>query len=339
VTTLVDENISWEISESFDLGFELSLFKNSLNIEGGYFNKTTKDILVRLPISQILGGVSPPVENIGKMKNSGAELAVSYQSANSGDWNYNIGANLTYVDNQVTKFRGGNAPDQLYLIREGVSYQALYGYKAVGVYQSDEEAAEHMNNNGYTPTAGDLRYRDANDDGKLNFRDKQVLGNTIPKYTYGINLGVSYKNWNLDMLIQGIADVSAYTQNPWTEPLGISGGTITERWRNAWTPENKNTALPHIKINDTWNRQQSSFWMSNLSYLKVKNVQLGYQLPGKWTDKVGLKTVSAYFNLQNPYTFVSDDYAGFNPERSTFNSGSSQYPTPITTTLGINVKF
>src|SRR5699024_8689374 len=109
-----------------------------------------------------------------KMENSGAEFTVSYQSTNSGDWNYNIGGNITYVDNQVTKFRGGNAPDQLYLIREGISYQALYGYKAVGVYQSDEEAAQHMDNNGYTPKAGDLKYQDLNSDGKLSFEDKQV---------------------------------------------------------------------------------------------------------------------------------------------------------------------
>ncbi len=339
VTALVDEDISWEISESFDLGLELGLFESKLNFEAGYFNKTTKDILVRLPIPEILGGVSPPVENVGKMKNSGLELAVSYQSASSGDWNYNIGGNITYVDNQVTTFRGGNAPDQLYLIREGISYQALYGYQKVGVYQTDEEAAGHMDNNGYTPTAGDLKYRDVNNDGRLNFEDKQVLGNTIPKYTYGLNLGVSFKNWNLNMAVQGIADVSAYTQNAWTEPLGISGATVTERWKNAWTPENNSTTLPHIKINDTWNRQQSSFWVTDLSYLKIKNVQLGYELPNKWLTNFGLNTVSAYVNLQNPYTFVSNNYEGFNPERSTFNSGSGQYPTPITTTLGINIQF
>lgn len=340
ITSLVDENISWETSESTDIGFEVGVLNNRLNLEFDYFTRLTKDILVRLPIPQILGGVNAPVENVGEMRNNGVELAVSYLSDSyNKDWSYSIGANVSYVNNEVTKFRGGDSPDQLYLIREGVSYQSLYGFKAVGIYQSDQEAEEHMYDNAYVPEAGDIQYEDVNQDGKLNFEDKQVLGNTIPKFTYGLNFGVSYKGWNLDFVGQGVADVYAYTQNAWTAPLGISGGSVTTRWRDAWTEENRSTELPRIKVNDTWNRQESSFWMSNLSYFKIKNVQLTYNFPANWLERIGVGSAAAYLNVQNSFSIVSGDYEGFDPERNTFDSGYSPYPTPIITSLGINLQF
>ena len=137
----------------------------------------------------------------------------------------------------------------------------------------------------------------------------------------------------------GIGGVSAYTQNAWTEPLGISGGSVTERWRDAWTKENPSTTLPMIKVNDTWNRQQSSFWMSDLSYFKIKNVQLSYDLPESWMKGILVKSATCYINVQNLHSFVSSQYEGVDPERSTFDSGASLYPVPMTTSLGVNVQY
>ncbi|GAA4313290.1 TonB-dependent receptor [Compostibacter hankyongensis] len=340
ITTLVDQDITWETTESSDLGLDLGVLDNHLYLEFDYFNKLTKNILVQLPVPLVLGGVTPPVENVGRMRNKGFEISATYQSDSyQKDWSYDIGANVTYVTNQVVTFQDGKSPDQLYLIREGYSYKSLYGYKAVGIYQSDEEAKEHMANNGFTPVAGDLKYEDLNGDGKLDYQDKQVLGNTIPKLTYGLNIGVTYKNWNLNITGQGIADASAYTQNAWTAPLGISGGSITKRWKDAWTPENKSTTLPRIVINDTWNRYESSFWITDISFLKIKNIQLTYNLPEKWLSGIGLKSAACYLNWQNAYTFVSNKYEGFDPERDTFTDGGGQYPTPTIATFGVNVQF
>jgi TonB-dependent starch-binding outer membrane protein SusC len=339
VTSLVDEQISWETTESVDVGFELGVLSNRLNMEFDYFKRNTEDILVRLPVPQVLGGVAAPVQNVGEMRNSGIELSLNYQSDSfDKDWSYRVGTNFSLVTNEVVKFLP-NAPDQLYLIREGYSYRALYGFNAVGVYQTDQEATEHMPNNGYTPKAGDLKYEDVNKDGKINYLDKQVLGNTIPKYTYGLNLGATYKSFSLDVVATGIADVTAYTQNAWTEPLGISGGSVTKRWRNAWSQDKPSATLPMIKVNDTWNRQQSSFWSTEMSYFKIKNIQLSYALPETWLKNAFVKSASFYVNAQNVRSFVSKDYEGFDPERSTFDSGASQYPVPMTTSLGVNVKF
>ncbi|MDY3070148.1 MAG: TonB-dependent receptor [Parabacteroides sp.] len=339
VTGLVDQDITWETTTSTDIGIDMGFFKNRLSIEADYFMKKTTDIIVQLPIPLIMGGLTAPFENIGEMKNNGFELNLNWQDNVSKDFSYNIGANLTYIDNEVVKFRGGKSPDQLYLIREGYSYKTLYGFIQEGVYQSDEEAKQHMHSNGYVPEAGDLRYKDVNGDGKLDYQDKQEIGNTIPKFTYGINAGLTWKNFDLNLQFAGIAGVHGYFQNAWTEPLGISGGTITERWRDAWTPENPSNELPKIKVNDTWNRQQSSFWACNMSWFKLKNIQLGYTLPKTLSQKMFLQKCYVYVNATDLFTIVSSKYEGFDPERDTFADGYGHYPIPRVFTLGLNLTF
>lgn len=340
ITGLVDHSITWETTTSTDFGLDLGFLNNRLNIEADYFVKNTSDILVQLPIPTVLGGLSAPYENVGKMKNKGFELNVGWQDRiQSIGLSYRVSANLTYVDNKVVKFRGGDSPDQLNLIREGYSYKTLYGYISEGVYQTNEEAREHMKNNGYTPTAGDLKYKDVNEDGKLDYRDKQEIGNTIPKYTYGISGEIGWKNFDLNFQFSGIAGVHGYTQNQWTEPLSVSGGSITKRWKDAWTTENPSTTLPHIKVNDSWNRQQSSFWSCNMSWFKLKNIQLGYAVPKSLVDKMTIQRLYVYVNATDLFTLVSSKYEGFDPERDTFTSGYSHYPIPRVFTLGVNVTF
>jgi hypothetical protein len=139
--------------------------------------------------------------------------------------------------------------------------------------------------------------------------------------------------------MKGIAGVYAYTSNAWTQPLGISGGTITKRWKNAWTPDNTQTDIPAIKVNNTWNNQESSFWVSDISFLKAENVQLGYSFPASLTSRLGLSKLYVYLNGQNLFSVVNKDYEGFDPERNTFNSGDNFYPIPRILSFGINVDF
>ncbi|MDR0431661.1 MAG: SusC/RagA family TonB-linked outer membrane protein [Tannerellaceae bacterium] len=340
VTSLVDPGITWETTTTTDIGLDLGVLQNRLNIEADYFMRKTTDIIVQLPIPTVLGNMSAPYENVGEMENKGIEFNVNWQDRIPGsDFSYRVGANVTYVDNKVTKFREGKAPDQLYLIREGYSYKTLYGFIFDGIYQTNDEAKQHMHSNGYMPVAGDIRYKDVNGDGKLDYQDKQEIGNTIPKFTYGINAELTWKNFNLNLQFSGMAGVNGYFQNAWTEPLGISGGTITKRWRDAWSPTNPSTTLPQIKVNDTWNRQQSSFWACNMSWFKLKNIQLGYALPKEITQKMFLQQLYVYANATDLFTLVSNDYEGFNPERDTFADGYGHYPISTIFTLGLNVTF
>jgi TonB-linked SusC/RagA family outer membrane protein len=340
ITALVDETIGWETSVTTDFGIEFGLLDNRLFVEADYFRKTTNDIIVQLPIPAILGGVNAPFENVGEMTNNGVEFNINFSklAADRDEVGYNLGLNMTYIVNQVTKFRE-NAPDQLYLIREGFSYRELYGLKAVGIYQTDQEAQEHMHANGYVPRAGELKYEDANNDGRIGFEDKMPLGNTIPKYTFGFTPSVSYKGFDLSTLIMGIAGASVYTQNAWTQPLGISGGTITTRWRDAWTPTNTDTDIPRISISDTWRGEASSFWVSDISFAKMRNIQLGYTFPPDMTTRLGIQKFYLYVNAQNVGALVDKDYEGFDPERNTFDSGENFYPLPKILTVGVNINL
>jgi TonB-linked SusC/RagA family outer membrane protein len=339
VEGLVDPLITWETTATTDIGLDLGLLGNRLSIETDYFQRKTTDIIVRMPIPSILGGLTAPYENKGEMMNKGIEVNVNWaDKIPASDFTYSIGANFTYITNKVTKFEAAS-PDQLYLIREGYSYKTLYGYISEGVYQTDAEAKQHMHANSYTPAAGDLKYKDVNGDGKLDFKDKQEIGNTIPKFTYGINGNVTWKNFDMNFLFTGIAGVNGYFQNAWTQPLGISGGTITERWRNAWTADKPSNELPRILVNDTWNRYESSFWSCNMSWFKLKNIQLGYTIPTKLANKVALQKLYVYVSGTDLFTLVSSKYEGFDPERDTFSDGYGQYPTPRVSTIGLNVTF
>ena len=341
VTALVDEDITWETSSSLDIGVDLGFLGNKLNIEADYFNKKTTDIIVQLPIPNVLGDKTAPFENVGEMKNNGFELVVNYDNLETSRdrLGFNVGLNFTYIDNKVTKFQGGNSPDQLYLIREGYPYKALYGYKAVGIYQSDEEAAQNMHSNGLKPEMGNLKYEDVNNDGKLDYQDKQVLGNTIPKITYGLTAGLRYKGFDLNILFQGLGQANAFTKSGMTR-MQYEWLTISDKWRDAWSPENPDSNIPMLRFDSSWDTYDSSFWVHRIDFLKLKNLQLGYAFPEWITSKLKMQRLYVYANAQNLFTIMwKKGYEGYDPERNTFDSGTNYYPTPRIFTFGINLNF
>lgn len=340
VTSLIDENITWETTTTLDIGIEAGFLKNRLNIEADFFRKNTTDILVQLPIPAILGGLTAPFENVGEMLNTGIEFSVNYTSKPTRlkAFGYNVGMNFTYIDNEVTKFQGGKSPDQTYLIREGYAFRTLYGFKAIGIYQSDEEGATHMHANSYKPKAGELKFEDVNNDGKLGFEDKQGLGNTIPKITYGLTTSFNYKGFDLNLLFQGVAMAHMYIQDPLTN-ITWENRTINAMWRDSWTPQNKDTNIPAIRYINSWDNQVSSFWVKDISFIKLKNIQLGYKIPESAISKIGIQSLYVYINTQNVFTIVKKGYDGWDPERNTFSGSSNMYPVPRITSFGINLNF
>ena len=195
-----------------------------------------------------------------------------------------------------------------------------------------------MANNSYKPKAGNLKFEDVNGDGKLDYRDKQGLGNTIPKFTFGLTPNFKYKGFDLSLLIQGIAGVNGYTQNNFTH-VAWENRVISTKWRDAWTPQNTNTNIPSIKYDNTWDNSESSFWVHDMSFIKLKNIQFGYTIPNRLTTKLALQKIYLYVNAQNVFTLVNKDYEGFDPERNTFDSGNNFYPVPRIISFGINLNF
>jgi len=340
VTALVDEDITWETTATLDFGIEFGFLDDKITLEADYFKKNTENIIVQLPIPLLLGGITPPFQNLGEMSNDGFEFIFNFNNLklDRNQLGINIGLNATYIKNQVTDFGTARSPDQLYLIREGYSYRSLYGYNAVGIYQTDAEALEHMFANGFKPKAGNLKFEDINKDGKLGFEDKTSLGNTIPKYTFGFSPSLKYKGFDLNILFQGILGVSVYTQNDFTN-LSFENRAISSMWLDAWTPENTNTNIPRLRFDNSWDNSESSFWVQELNYIKLKNIQLGYALSEQTLSKIGLQKAYVYINAQNVFTLVTDDYQGYDPERNTFDSGSNVYPVPRIISLGLNLNF
>lgn len=340
ITNLVDENITWETTSTLDFGVEAGFLNDKITIEADYFRKRTDNIIVQLPIPLVIGGLTPPFENQGQMSNNGFEFIVNYnnQVADKNRLGFNMGLNFTYIDNQVTQFGTRRSPDQLYLIREGYSFRELYGYKAVGIYQTDQEAQEHMFANGFKPKAGNLKFEDVNKDGKLGFEDKQALGNTVPKLTFGASPSFKYKRFELNILLQGILGVNLYTQNNFTN-LSFENRVIATNWRDAWTPQNPDTNIPALRFNNTWDSSPSSFWVSKGDFVKVKNIQLGYAVPESLSTKLGMRRAYFYLNAQNVLTLVNGAYQGYDPERNTFNSGNNLYPVPRILSFGANLTF
>lgn len=340
VIGLSDPNLTWETTTTTDIGIDIGLFKSRLNIEADYFYKKTSDILVALPLPLIMGGLTPPTENIGEVENKGFEINLNWQDKiRSSKISYRLGANFTKVTNKVTKFQK-NSPDQLWLIREGYSFNSIYGYINEGVYQSDEEGATHLHANRYKPVAGDLRYKDINGDGKIDNADQTVLGNSIPKYTFGFNGSASWNNFDFSFAFSGMSGYTAYFNNAWSQPLAVSGGVIFKKWHDRWTPENPSATLPRITINNAWLRDYpSTFWTADMWWLKLKNVQLGYLVPSSLTKKLFLEKLYVYVNASELFTLVASGYEGYDPERDTMTNGYYHYPVPRTYTLGLNITF
>lgn len=346
VTNLVDNDITWEKTNNTGLGIDAGFLSNRLNVSLDYFKKKTYDILVQLPVPLDMGEVTPAFENIGEMKNNGVELNLNYRNAGGGGrdhFGYEGNLNFTYIDNRVTKFQGGKSPDQLFLIREGFSYNTIYGYKMIGIFQSADEVARYLPNNDIVPTAGDIKLEDVNGDGKIDFQDKQNLGNTIPKITFGLESSLAFRGFNLNFLFQGVAKVYAFTQNEVTT-VNSDIASLTKRWERGWTPDHKNTDIPMVKVDYQWNNLQSSFWVNDVSFLKLRNVQLSYNLPNELISRLKLKMCQVYINAENLFTLVSSDYEGYDPERNNFNTGTPDinhtfYPNPRTISLGVNLKF
>ncbi len=341
IKSLVDENITWETTTTLDIGVDMGFLDNRLTIEADYFNKVTSDIIVQLPIPKLLGEAMAPFENVGKMLNRGVELNVNYDNnvTNRDEFGWNVGVNMAYINNEITKFRGGKSPDQLYLIREGYSYRSLYGFKSVGIYQTDEEAESHMHSNSYKPKAGNLKFEDINNDGKLDYEDKQGIGNTIPKLTYGISAGFRYKGFDLSLLFQGIGKTHAYIQSDYTR-MSYEYLTISTKWRDTWSPDNPNSKNPSLKFDNSWDQQQSSYWVHRIDFLKLKNMQLGYSLPQPLISRLKMDKVYVYANAQNVFTLLwHKGYDGLDPERNTFGDGAGFYATPVTFTFGLNINF
>ncbi|MEP6738271.1 MAG: TonB-dependent receptor [Chryseolinea sp.] len=314
--------LKWETSTQTDFGADISMLQGKIDITFDYYRKVTDDILLPLPPPYTSGFFLPIDANLGKMLNSGIELSAGYKNQ-IGGIKYNIGGNITTVHNEVLDL--GDIPEiisgvsgaQTHRTIVGKPIGSFYGYKTDGIFQNQTEidaAVPDNTSNGREP--GDIRFKDVNGDGKIDAKDKTNLGSPIPKFFYGINLGASYKNFDITALLQGVAGQKVYNQaRAELEDLRGSQNFLTSTL-GAWNGEGTSNSMPRLTVSDDNNNNRfSDRWIENASFMRIRNIQLGYNIPSqklKDLTKGAITRFRIYVAAQNLTTFTK--YKGYDPE-------------------------
>ncbi len=330
LTTLANSTISWESSEMTNFGFD-AVVLSDFTISFDYFIKRTYDILYDLDIPLTIG-LEKPYQNAGIVDNKGWEFVLGYRKV-LGDFRFNVNANVSDVKNTVVDLKGVNRTG-LTVSREGSSINSFYGYRSLGYFQTDQEAASSATQFGALK-AGDLKYEDLNRDGVINDNDAVIIGSTIPRFTYGVNLNTAYKNFDLTVFLQGVGKADGYINNEGIMPFYL-GATVHEMHKDYWTPDNPNATFPRLAFNASNNIVNSSFWVRNASYLRLKNIQLGYKLSKNLTNRIGIRGLRIYANAQNLFT-IDKFWKGYDVETPVGRGDT--YPQLKVFNFGIDVNF
>jgi len=328
-------NITWETTTELDLGVDGDIKNGLLTFGVDYYDRYTDNILTSVPVSFIYG-LDAPVSNAGAMRNRGVEIQLGHRST-VGKFEYGISGYSAFNKNKVEKYLN---PSKSSTIRmEGEAWDSFYGYECIGIFQSDEEVKISAVHSPFSK-AGDLKFKDQNKDGKIDADDRVVLGNTIPNITYGFNFDLKYKGFDMNVFFQGAADVyrTADRESMWGF---IDGANAQKKHLDRTIVENgtvvKQGHYPRVLISQSHNRVMSSFLAMNSSYLRLKNLQFGYNLPQDFLKGIHLSKARVYVSGQNLLTFTSFP-KDFDPEVSSGGAGSS-YPQVAFYTIGLDVTF
>lgn len=338
-TSLANQNIKWETTTVLDFGFDLTAFEG-LNVTFDWYKKRTTDILRSSQVTNAVG-LNPPTINNGTLENRGVEFGVNYagyvnQGTLSG-FNYNVGVVLDHYKNELVEF-GEREISGYYLREEGYEWETFYMLEWIGIFQSEQEVADSPQQFNDDTQPGDLKFRDQNNDGTIDNDDRIPISGRYPNFNYGINLAASWKNFDLSAQFQGVYDVKYFVSDWGTIPF-VQGAPPTTDWRNRWTEDNPSTTMP--KVYWGWGapqkiRRNSSWYLQDGSYLRLKNLAIGYTISNETLQTIGLSQVRVYFSGDNLFTIT--DYPGLDPERG--SSGAFvNYPQNKIYSFGVNVKF
>lgn len=329
-------DIEWETTTSKNLALDLNMFKNKLSITAEIFDRTTDGLLYTLPLPPSFGTTRPAVQNIASVKNKGYELVAQYRNS-IGKFTYNIGANLAYVKNKIIDLKSVTAISGANILREGDDINSFFGYKSDGLFRNADDVANYPR----YPTGfvlGSLRYIDTDNNGKIDDRDRTILGTGSTPYTFGVNGSLGFKGFDLSFLFQGVKGKSVYIAD-WANRPG--NARVTEFWQEWFDNRFQATANP----NGTWPALTrgtpnlvSDFYVRDASYIRLKNIELGYKLPAMFLEKMKIANIRFYMSAQNVLTITGLIHQ-VDPERAARQSGNSYFPQVSVFTAGFNASF
>lgn len=355
-SALANPDLTWEQIKMFDVGFDLAMLDNRLTMTFDWYNKNTEGILLKLNYPAQIGA-TPSEQNVGKVNNRGWELDLNWREQR-GDFYYGVGFNLSDVQNKIVDL-GGNAPDLSgYQVRVvGSPIDAFYGYVADGLMTPEDFKISDTKNHNYSlpkvPVIlgndyqpGDIKYKDISGpdgvpDGRITPEyDKVILGSNIPRYTYSARGDFGWKGIDFSFVIQGVGKCDGYLEGTARHALQDMAAypqkVHLERY-NVVTNPNPNASYPRLTYNTGFNQTTfSTYWMEDASYLRLKNIQLGYTFPEKWMKKARIDNLRIYVSADNLLT-ISNFFYAYDPETPVSKGG--YYPQVKTAVIGLNVTF
>ena len=330
-------DLKWETTTQTNFGLDLGILKNKLSFTADYFSKTTDDILLTVGLPAVsVGVIQRTFVNAGEVTNKGFEFGVNFQN-NDNEFTYGINANVATLTNRVNKLQEfvKNLTDDFTRTKTevGQPISSFYGYQFDGIYQNTAEVNTHLFSNSNATQPGDIKFKDLNGDGQINADDRTFIGNPIPKVTYGINFNAGYNNFDFSFLLQGVEGVDRYNDlkqilNYDSRPFNSTTAVL-----DSWNGEGTSNTIPRLTFNNNGGGNVSSVFVEDASYLRLKNIELGYTF-GK--SIIGLQDLRLYLSGQNLFTIT--DYTGLDPE-STSLIDKGTYPQSKSFIFGVRVKL
>ena len=357
VASILPPALQWERGVGTDIGVEAVILKNKLSIEADYYQKTTQKIIMNVYLPGAAGLSNQFITtNVGNARNRGFELALTWKSVDKKDFNYSINANMSYNKNKFISnsaggqkiFDGGSGATNgnfTTLTTVGEPIGSFYGYKVIGVFQTQAEVNSYVDPKGtlYQPGAhaGDFKFAKTSNNGigQISGNDRVVLGDPNPKFTYGLNTYWSYKEFDFSLDFQGVAGVDVFNANKVLR-FGAENWT-SDFYKKRWHGEGTSNSYPSTNIGSQTNSLPNSWMVEKGNYFRIRNLQVGYTFANELIEKFGAQKLRVYVSAQNPFTFFK--YTGFTPEVGG-NPGSAGidinvYPLYATYNFGVNVVF
>lgn len=359
---LANKELTWETSEQWNIGTDFGLFDNKLNGSLDYFIRKTKNMILSRPIPMYAGKRRPQV-NAGTMENNGVEISLNWQD-NIGELYYSIGANATWIKNRVTSLAGGDPIRDGSVGRignttkteEGREIAFFYGYKTNGIFKTQSDLDNYVTTEGtpivgpggMRPQLGDVIFLDRNNDGKISEEDMDYLGSASPKWTGGVNINLRYKNVDFTAFCSysaGNEIINSMYQSMYSTDM-FETNISKDMALNHWSPDNPTSNLPRLALTDS-NQNSTAFsdrMVENGSYFRIKQLQLGYTFPKRFTTKACIEAMRVYASVDNLHTFTK--YSGLDPEvfgmygnPLYYGVDMVTYPQPRTFSFGLNISF
>lgn len=331
-------DLKWETTTQTNFGVDMVVLQNKLNLSVDYFIKKTKDILLPVGLPHVAGQVQPTYVNAGQVSNKGIEVALGYQDK-IGEFKYAINGNIAYVKNNVDHLHP-NVPvitGNGYRTTAGQPLGAFYGYRMIGIYQNQDEIDKHLFTNKSDVLPGYIKFEDRNNDGQITDADRSYLGNPNPRYAYGLTLSGSFRGFDLNVLFQGVEGVEKYNDIKKITDYDSRPFNHSVRTLESWHGEGTSNTMPISTTKDNGSSRFSSIFIEDASYLRLKNIELGYSFRSVLKRVApGVQNMRVYVSAQNVFTITN--YTGLDPE-STDMIDMGTYPLSRAILFGVNLTF